>query len=342
QSAFIPGRLIQDCMIVANEAFHYIRNKKKGNQNVMALKLDLNKAFDRVEWDFLIQKYQSVTICLTFNRYCEASGKRINFSKSEVMFSPNTPMNEQIELCSRLGVRLMKQCSRYLGLPSIHRRNKGELLSLILENVLKKMQGWKSSLDKIDWHYESKGNYIVKSGYRQALIQKETCPTIFASSSSTPNKSFWKQIWNLKTLPKIKYLWWKACSNAPATHENLSLRGCEKFPASDPRMAELMAIRSACRLAITYGWHNATIESDSKIAISLASSEVEPPWALAVIAVDIKALASQLAMSFSRAKHECNLAAHCVAKMAFNSLDSFAWDVSFPDEITSIARSDII
>ncbi|GJV33398.1 ribonuclease H protein [Tanacetum coccineum] len=116
----------------------------------------------------------------------------------------------------------------------------------------------------------------------------------------------------------------------------------EKFPAFDPLMAELMAIRSACRLAITYGWHNATVESDSKIAISLASSEFESPWALAVIVVDIKALASQLVMSFSWGKRECNLAAHCVAKIAFNSLDNFVWDVNFPDEITSIARSDII
>ena len=49
QSAFIPGRLIQDCMIVANEAFHYVRNKKKWDQMVMALKLDLNKVFDIVE-----------------------------------------------------------------------------------------------------------------------------------------------------------------------------------------------------------------------------------------------------------------------------------------------------
>ncbi|GKD68427.1 reverse transcriptase [Tanacetum coccineum] len=54
QSAFIPGRQIQNSIVVANEAFHYIRNKKHGKQNVMALKVDLNKAFDRVEWDFLL------------------------------------------------------------------------------------------------------------------------------------------------------------------------------------------------------------------------------------------------------------------------------------------------
>ncbi|GJX40135.1 reverse transcriptase [Tanacetum coccineum] len=54
QSAFIPGRQIQDCMVVANEAFHYIRNKRQGTQNLMALKVDLNKAFDRVEWDLLL------------------------------------------------------------------------------------------------------------------------------------------------------------------------------------------------------------------------------------------------------------------------------------------------
>ena len=63
----------------------------------------------------------------------------------------------------------------------------------------------------------------------------------------------------------------------------------ESFPASGPLMAELLAIRSACRLAITYGWQNATVESDSRVALSLISSEVEPPWALAAIVVDIKA-----------------------------------------------------
>nr|GEV12062.1 reverse transcriptase [Tanacetum cinerariifolium] len=54
QSAFIPGRQIQDCIVVANEAFHYILNKRKGKHNVMALKVNINNAFDRVEWDILL------------------------------------------------------------------------------------------------------------------------------------------------------------------------------------------------------------------------------------------------------------------------------------------------
>ncbi|KAG5533571.1 hypothetical protein RHGRI_027682 [Rhododendron griersonianum] len=55
QSAFIPGRQVQDNIIVAHEVFHYIKHKKKGPKASVALKLDLNKAYDRVCWDFLFQ-----------------------------------------------------------------------------------------------------------------------------------------------------------------------------------------------------------------------------------------------------------------------------------------------
>jgi hypothetical protein len=53
QSAFIPGRHITDNIIVAFEAFHTMATRLKGKQGVMALKLDMSKAYDRVEWDFL-------------------------------------------------------------------------------------------------------------------------------------------------------------------------------------------------------------------------------------------------------------------------------------------------
>ena len=50
QAAFVPGRLIQDSIILAHEAFHFLKGKKRGKCKEVAFKIDLNKAYDRVEW----------------------------------------------------------------------------------------------------------------------------------------------------------------------------------------------------------------------------------------------------------------------------------------------------
>ena len=54
QNAFVLGRLISDNVLIAHEVLEFLRNRKKGKTYMAALKLDINKAYDRVSWQFLM------------------------------------------------------------------------------------------------------------------------------------------------------------------------------------------------------------------------------------------------------------------------------------------------
>lgn len=52
QSSFIPGGDITDNIIIAQEVFHSLK-RFYGSKYRMVLKIDLEKAYNKIRWDFL-------------------------------------------------------------------------------------------------------------------------------------------------------------------------------------------------------------------------------------------------------------------------------------------------
>ncbi|CAM8933405.1 unnamed protein product [Rhodiola kirilowii] len=247
QSAFVPGRLISDNILTAHELFNFMKTRKQGETGYCCIKLDMSKAYDRMEWDFLevmqlkmgfpeswvrkiMQCVRTVVYriklndmisdpfkpqrgirqgdplspylfvlctewlarslevsqqnreiqgirmsrsapyishlffaddCILFIKadvdhilklkkilsvYEEVSGQQINYGKSELCVGNNVGEDRARCLGSIMGVRVVNEIGKYLGLPIWLNGKKTELLNFIEDRMWKKVNGWKGKL----------------------------------------------------------------------------------------------------------------------------------------------------------------------------------------------------
>ncbi|CAN6553756.1 unnamed protein product [Malus baccata var. baccata] len=63
QNAFVEGRQIHDNIGIAHEMFHFLKGRKAKSKYELGIKLDMQKAYDRVEWDFLAAVMEKMGFC---------------------------------------------------------------------------------------------------------------------------------------------------------------------------------------------------------------------------------------------------------------------------------------
>lgn len=87
---------------------------------------------------------QVETIRNCLNMFCEASGQKISYSKSKVLFSKNVDSNLANAIASRLQIDRTNDLGKHLGVQSIHGRVTCQTFSELLGRFNGRLEGWKT------------------------------------------------------------------------------------------------------------------------------------------------------------------------------------------------------
>ncbi|KAK2658152.1 hypothetical protein Ddye_004685 [Dipteronia dyeriana] len=148
QIAFVPRRQIQDNIVVAQEVLHKFKTIK-GKKGFFSWKIDLSKAYDRLQWNFIRDVIVEVGLkgslvdliiwCVT-----TISCKAILNGESCILYSCNTNERAAKNVSEVCGSPLTKDLGKYLGVPLIHGRVRNRTYGALVEKVQSRLAGWKS------------------------------------------------------------------------------------------------------------------------------------------------------------------------------------------------------
>ncbi|KAH9670994.1 hypothetical protein KPL70_017175 [Citrus sinensis] len=254
QSAFIPNRLITDNIIVGYECLYKIRHCKGRKKRLVALKLDVSKAYDRLEWTFLEQAMKPLEFSQNWAKCRGGMGLRdfSNFNQAlvakqgwRILQFPDSLVTKILQARWRVGngqsILIHKENwpPRPLTFKPVSKPNLPadalavELISeehssnewlihrhffkMDAEAIVKIPLPRRPMKDEIIWHYDRKCKYTVKSGYQIALSLK----FLASLTSSAAAQNQWNIIWLLTLPEKIRISAWRAAKNLLPSTKNL-------------------------------------------------------------------------------------------------------------------------
>uniref|UniRef100_A0A2N9IUL5 RNase H type-1 domain-containing protein n=1 Tax=Fagus sylvatica TaxID=28930 RepID=A0A2N9IUL5_FAGSY len=352
QAAFVPGRRGIDNVIIAQELIHSL-HKKKGAKGSFVVKIDLEKAYDRLEWSFIRETF------------CSHSGQKVNLSKSKVLFSPNVAPDVVARLIWDLGGSLVL---RILGpRPSLL---VGSLSSLspagrvvLIQSVTSSLPAYYmqntalpssicNELDRLNRNFlwgstNERKKMHLESWWARTLTAKY-CPNGITSSPLPINRggsSNWRGL-------KLGH---EDCIVCDTVDGSFSLRkayqlawgiGLEGFSRSiglaSCVQAELRALLDGLLMTVELNIPFLEIEMDSLLAVDLILATQPANAFLRSIVSDCRCLLQKFeGVSIKHIYREANMCADLLAKAGCDQLEDFVLFCTPPAHVLEVLHFDL-
>ncbi|XP_060963739.1 uncharacterized protein LOC133033144 [Cannabis sativa] len=152
QAAFVPGKSIQDNNVLIFRAPEKFRHWVRQCLTTTSFNLLLNgrKISGFIpECGIRANLIEAKGMWQCLEKFCDWSGQSINKLKTSIFFSGNTSIGMKRSIKQALGLNCGMGNINYLGLPLFRSRQKDADFNFILDNLVKKLHGWKlKSLSK--------------------------------------------------------------------------------------------------------------------------------------------------------------------------------------------------
>jgi hypothetical protein len=76
--------------------------------------------------------------------------------------------------------------------------------------------------DVLAWHFDKKGCFSVKSAYRvhrDVVKRNSNHGAMGGAASSAGTGEFWKKLWKMDCMPKVKHFLWRLSHNTRRSEE---------------------------------------------------------------------------------------------------------------------------